>query len=77
MKNPEKMIQAKRHVAMPRASFAVGIYGLTQSILQLLLTYLPDRIGRKPVFLGNFLIFAVGSVGVAMSHPLQHRECHL
>jgi MFS family permease len=46
---------------------AVGIYGLTQAILQIPFGYLSDRVGRKPVIVAGLLAYAVGSVmgGVA------------
>lgn len=44
---------------------AVGIYGLTQALLQIPFGLLSDRIGRKPVIIGGMLIFALGSVVAA------------
>ncbi len=41
---------------------AVGIYGLTQAVLQIPFGLLSDRIGRKPVIFGGLLLFALGSV---------------
>lgn len=41
---------------------AVGIYGLTQAILQIPFGMWSDRIGRKPVILIGLLIFAFGSL---------------
>jgi MFS family permease len=41
---------------------AVGIYGLTQALLQIPFGLLSDRIGRKPVILGGLALFALGSV---------------
>jgi MFS family permease len=41
---------------------AVGIYGLTQAVLQIPFGLLSDRIGRKPVIVGGLLVFALGSV---------------
>ena len=40
---------------------AVGIYGLTQAVLQIPFGLLSDRIGRKPVIFGGLLLFALGS----------------
>lgn len=40
---------------------AIGIYGLTQAILQIPFGMLSDRIGRKPVIAAGLIIFALGS----------------
>lgn len=45
----------------------VGIYGLSQAILQIPLGMLSDKVGRKPVIIGGLLVFAVGSVLAALS----------
>ena len=49
---------------------AIGIYGLTQAILQIPLGMLSDRIGRKPVIYGGLVIFAFGSAVAAMSDSI-------
>jgi MFS family permease len=41
---------------------SVGVYGLTQSILQIPMGWLSDRWGRKPVILAGLAVFAVGSL---------------
>lgn len=41
---------------------AIGIYGLTQAVLQIPFGMWSDRIGRKPVILIGLLIFAAGSL---------------
>ena len=46
---------------------AIGIYGLTQAILQIPFGMFSDRIGRKPVIAMGLLIFAIGSVIAALS----------
>ncbi|QDQ27591.1 MFS transporter [Chitinimonas arctica] len=50
--------------------FALGIYGLTQAMLQLPLGMLSDRIGRKPVIYGGLLMLILGSVVAALAHDL-------
>lgn len=49
---------------------AVGIYGLTQAVLQIPFGLLSDRIGRKPVIIGGLLLYAVGSVVAASTTSL-------
>ncbi len=44
---------------------AIGIYGLTQALLQIPFGMLSDRIGRKPVILGGLVLFALGSAVAA------------
>jgi len=41
---------------------AIGIYGLTQAILQIPFGYLSDRFGRKPILIIGLLIFLLGSI---------------
>ena len=49
---------------------ALGIYGLTQGLLQIPLGFLSDRFGRKPVIAGGMLVFLLGSVIAALSDSL-------
>ncbi|GGY46615.1 MFS transporter [Bacterioplanes sanyensis] len=41
---------------------AMGVYGLTQALLQIPAGTLSDRIGRKPVIIGGLVLFSAGSV---------------
>ncbi len=41
---------------------AIGIYGLTQALLQIPFGYLSDRFGRKPILILGLVIFFIGSV---------------
>jgi MFS family permease len=43
------------------AGIALGIYGLTQAILQIPFGYASDRLGRKPVLQAGLAIMALGS----------------
>lgn len=49
---------------------AVGVYGLTQAVLQIPFGLLSDRIGRKPVILAGLLLFALGSVVAAQAEDI-------
>ena len=48
----------------------VGIYGLSQAILQIPLGMLSDKIGRKPVIIAGLLVFALGSILAALSDDI-------
>ncbi len=49
---------------------AMGIYGLTQAVLQLPLGLASDRLGRKRVIVGGLLVFAAGSLVAALADSI-------
>ncbi|APZ44727.1 MFS transporter [Acidihalobacter ferrooxydans] len=49
---------------------AIGIYGLSQAILQIPFGMLSDRIGRKPVIYIGLTIFIIGSAIAGLSHSI-------
>ena len=49
----------------------LGIYGLTQALLQIPLGLLSDKIGRSPVIVGGLLMFVLGSVVAALADSMQ------
>ena len=50
---------------------AMGIYGLTQGILQIPFGLASDRLGRKRVIVFGLLVFAAGSFVAAMAHSVE------
>lgn len=50
---------------------ALGIYGLTQAMLQIPFGMASDRFGRKPVMMVGLAIFALGSFMAGASHSLE------
>ncbi|MGI9319927.1 MAG: MFS transporter, partial [Thiogranum sp.] len=52
------------------AGVAIGIYGMTQALLQIPYGLLSDRIGRKPVIIFGLLVFALGSVIAAKADSI-------
>jgi MFS family permease len=49
---------------------ALGIYGLTQGVLQIPFGAASDRWGRKPVIVMGLLLFAIGSFIAAFAHDI-------
>lgn len=49
---------------------ALGVYGLTQALLQIAFGMTSDRIGRKPVIIFGLILFVIGSIIAALSHSI-------
>ncbi|MGQ0503275.1 MAG: MFS transporter [Panacagrimonas sp.] len=49
---------------------AIGLYGITQALLQIPFGWLSDRIGRKPVIVAGLLLFALGSFVSGATHDI-------
>ncbi|MEP5569767.1 MAG: MFS transporter [Halioglobus sp.] len=50
---------------------ALGVYGLSQALLQIPLGWLSDKLGRKPVIVGGLLVFALGSIVAGMADTIE------
>lgn len=49
---------------------AVGVYGLSQAILQIPFSLWADRFSRKPLIILGLLLFAIGGAVAALSHTI-------
>ncbi|MCY0583108.1 MFS transporter, partial [Klebsiella pneumoniae] len=49
---------------------AVGVYGLTQALLQIPFSLIADRYSRKPLVVLGLLLFALGGAIAAMSDTI-------
>ncbi len=49
---------------------AIGIYGLSQAILQIPFGYLSDQFGRKPMLMIGLIIFFIGSIVAAQAQDI-------
>jgi len=49
---------------------AIGIYGLTQSLLYIPYGWASDKLGRKPVIIAGLVLFALGSLVAAFAHDM-------
>ncbi|MBK2124885.1 MFS transporter, partial [Fangia hongkongensis] len=46
---------------------ALGIYGLTQALLQIVFGIMSDHYGRKPIIIFGLILFILGSIVCALS----------
>jgi MFS family permease len=53
-----------------KTGLALGIYGLSQGLLQIPFGLLSDRLGRKPMIVLGLLLFAAGSAAAALSSTI-------
>ncbi|KUJ74492.1 MFS transporter [Thiomicrospira sp. XS5] len=58
-------------VTATQIGIAMGIYGLTQALLQIPYGMLSDRFGRKPLIILGMLVFMVGSMVCALADSIE------
>ena len=58
------------YVTPTRIGIALGIYGLTQALLQIPFGFVSDWLGRKPIILFGLVLFSAGSVTAAISDSI-------
>ena len=54
----------------PLIGLALGLYGLTQALLQIPFGMASDRLGRKPIIVTGLLLLLLGSIVAAMAHSI-------
>ncbi len=62
--------QSYQYATPALIGLAVGIYGLTQAILQIPFSLIADRYSRKPLVVFGLLLFALGGAIAAMSDTI-------
>ncbi len=62
--------QQYTHATPALIGLAVGIYGLTQALLQIPFSLIADRYSRKPLVILGLLLFALGGAVAAMSDSI-------
>lgn len=62
--------QAYEYATPALIGLAVGVYGLTQAILQIPFSLIADRYSRKPLIVLGLLLFALGGAIAAMSDTI-------
>lgn len=50
---------------------AIGIYGLTQALLQIPYGMLSDKFGRKPLIIAGMVVFMIGSIVCALADSIE------
>ena len=62
--------QSYQYATPALIGLAVGVYGLTQALLQIPFSLIADRFSRKPLIIIGLLLFALGGAIAAMSETI-------
>ena len=62
--------QSYQYATPALLGLAVGVYGLSQALLQIPFSLLADRLSRKPLIIFGLLLFALGGAVAAMSETI-------
>ncbi|EPL8632579.1 MFS transporter, partial [Acinetobacter baumannii] len=62
--------QSYQYATPALIGLAVGIYGLSQAILQIPFSLLADRFSRKPLVVFGLLLFAIGGAIAGLSDTI-------
>ena len=62
--------QSYQYATPALLGLAVGVYGLSQALLQIPFSLLADRFSRKPLIIFGLLLFALGGAVAAMSETI-------
>ena len=62
--------QSYQHATPALIGLAVGVYGLTQALLQIPFSLLADRFSRKPLIILGLLLFAAGGAIAGLSESI-------
>ncbi|MBO1923947.1 MFS transporter [Thiomicrorhabdus sp. 6S3-12] len=63
--------QEFQNITGTQIGIAIGIYGLTQALLQIPFGSLSDKFGRKPLIVVGMLIFMLGSIICALADSIE------
>lgn len=63
--------QEFQNVTPTQIGLAIGIYGLTQALLQIPYGMMSDKLGRKPLIILGMLVFMLGSIVCALADSIE------
>ncbi|OAP59352.1 hypothetical protein AYL99_06650 [Fonsecaea erecta] len=61
------LLSAHFHVSLQQINLTITVYIIFQAVAPLLISTFSDTLGRRPLFLASFAIFALASLGLALN----------